>query len=253
MTMAVEGIDGAVQYLLNARKAIAFTGAGISVESGIPDFRSATGLWSKYDPDEYATIDAFRADPRKVWRMLAEMVSLVMDAKPNPAHMGLAHLEKMGKLHAVVTQNVDGLHQAAGSQEVIELHGSNTSLSCLSCRCIVRADSLSMDDLPPLCPQCRSILKPDVVFFGEPLPLEAYGKAMEAARTCDVILVIGTSAVVSPAADIPLTAKESGARVIEINVESTILTLQISDCFIEGPSGRVVPQLVETLTKRMNP
>jgi len=131
--MEIEGIQRAAEDLLNAHRAIAFTGAGISVESGLPDFRSSTGLWSKYSPEEYATIDAFRADPKKVWKMLTEMISLVIQAKPNPAHIGLADLEKMGKLEAVITQNVDGLHQAAGSRNVIEFHGSNATLSCLSC------------------------------------------------------------------------------------------------------------------------
>jgi len=242
-----EGIQRAAEDLLKARKAIAFTGAGISVESGIPDFRSSTGLWSKYNPEEYATIDAFRADPEKVWRMLTEMISLVIQAKPNPAHVGLADLEKIDKLHAVITQNVDGLHQAAGSRNVIELHGSNATLSCLSCGCTIATDSLSMADLPPTCPQCRFIMKPDVVLFGELLPQEAHNKAMEKARTCDLVLAIGTSAVVYPATAIPITAKESGAKLIEVNLEPTPLTDRISDYLIEGRSGEVVPQVVETL------
>lgn len=245
--MEPEGIQRAAEDLLKARKAIAFTGAGISVESGIPDFRSSTGLWSKYNPEEYATIDAFRADPEKVWRMLTEMISLVIQAKPNPAHVGLADLEKIDKLHAVITQNVDGLHQAAGSRNVIELHGSNATLSCLSCGCTIATDSLSMADLPPTCPQCRFIMKPDVVLFGELLPQEAHSKAMEKARTCDLVLAIGTSAVVYPAAEIPITAKESGAKLIEVNLEPTPLTDRISDYLIEGRSGEVVPQVVETL------
>lgn len=249
--MEYEGIQRAAEDLFNARRAIAFTGAGISVESGIPDFRSSTGLWSKYSPEEYATIEAFRADPGKVWQMLTEMMSLVIQAKPNPAHVGLADLEKIDKLQAVITQNIDGLHQAAGSRNVIEIHGSGASLSCLSCRCTISAESLSMDDLPPKCPRCRSIMKPDVVFFGEPLPWEAYTKAMEAARTCDLVLVIGTSAVVYPAADIPITAKESGAKIIEFNLGSSMLTHQVSDYLIEGRSGEVLPRVVETLKSLM--
>ena len=249
--MEIEGIQRAAEDLLDAREAIAFTGAGISVESGIPDFRSSTGLWSKYDPDEYATIEAFRADPRKVWKMLTEMISLVIQAKPNPAHVGLADLENLNKLQAVITQNVDGLHQAAGSRNVIELHGSNATLSCLSCGCTIATDSLSMDDLPPTCPKCRFIMKPDVVLFGELLPWEAHDKAIEAARTCDFVLAIGTSAVVYPAADIPVTAKDGGAKLIEINLEPTSLTGRISDYLIEGRSGEVVPRLVETLKTLM--
>jgi len=249
--MELGGVQRAAEDLLNAHNAIAFTGAGISVESGIPDFRSTTGLWSRYRPEEYGTIDAFRADPIKVWKMLGEMISLVIQARPNPAHVGLADLEKMGKLQAVITQNVDGLHQAAGSRNVIEFHGSSATLSCLACGCKIRAETLSMNTLPPTCPQCGSIVKPDVVFFGEPIPLEAHTSAIEAARTCDLVLVIGTSAVVYPAADIPITAKASGAKVIEINLEPTPLTDRISDYIIEGRSGEVLPQVVETLRTLM--
>jgi NAD-dependent deacetylase len=244
-------IQRAAEDLLNARNTIAFTGAGVSVESGIPDFRSATGLWSKYSPEDYATIEAFRADPKKVWRMLTEMMSLVLDARPNPAHLGLADLEKINKLQAIITQNIDGLHQAAGSKNVIELHGSHATVSCLSCGCAIRSNSLSRDELPPTCPDCGSIMKPDVVFFGEALPWEAYTKAMDTARACDLVLVIGTSAVVYPAADIPITAKESGATVIEINLEATSLTREVSDYLIEGPSGVIVPRVVETVKELM--
>jgi NAD-dependent deacetylase len=245
--MNLEEIQRAAKDLFDASKAVAFTGAGISVESGIPDFRSATGLWSRYDPEEYATIEAFRADPEKVWKMLREMMSLVVQAKPNPAHLGLADLEKMGRLAAVITQNVDGLHRAAGSRNVIEFHGSNATLSCLACHQTFDAETLSMKDLPPKCPHCGSIMKPDVVFFGEPIPFDAHRRAMDAARTCDLMLVIGTSALVYPAADIPLTAKGSGSKVIEINVESTPLTCQVSDYLIEGPSGEILPRVVEAL------
>ena len=240
-------IQRAAHDLSQAQEAIALTGAGISVESGIPDFRSATGLWSKYHPKEYATIEAFLADPQKVWRMLAEMVILVGQATPNPAHISLTHLEQMGRLHAVITQNVDGLHQAAGSRRVIEFHGSSNTLSCLSCGYGTGRDALSLDQLPPVCPQCSSILKPDVVFFGEPIPWKAHQEAMALARRCDLLLVIGTSAMVYPAADIPTTAKECGAKIIEINLEPTPLTHDISDYIIEGSSGEILPKVVKTL------
>ncbi len=249
--MKPEEIQSAAEDLFNAREAIAFTGAGISVESGIPDFRSSTGLWSKYNPEEYATIDAFRDDPKKVWRMLKEMANLLSEAKPNPAHVGLAYLEKVGKLQAVITQNIDGLHQAAGSRNVIEFHGSNSTLSCLSCDFTVAAETFSIDDLPPTCPQCSAILKPDVVFFGEPIPFEAYRRAMDAASTCDLVLVVGTSAVVYPAADVPIRAKEIGAKVIEINIEPTPLTYRVSDYLIQGQCGEILPQVVESLKPLM--
>ena len=249
--MRSEDIERAAENLLKARKSVAFTGAGISVESGIPDFRSAAGLWSRYDPMEYGTIEAFRADPLKVWKMLGEMTSLVVQARPNPAHMGLAELERMGKLQVVITQNVDGLHQAAGSRHVIEYHGSSATLSCLSCGCVIRSETLSMENLPPRCPKCGSVMKPDVVFFGEPIPYEAHRMAVEAARTCDLILVVGTSAAVYPAADIPMTAKASGAKVIEINLESTPLTDRVSDYTLQGRCGEILPRVVECLRMLM--
>jgi NAD-dependent deacetylase len=251
--MTLEGIQKAACAISDARQPIALTGAGISVESGIPDFRSATGLWSKYRPEEYATIEAFRADPQKVWTMLAEMMTLVTQAKPNPAHIGLADLEKMGKLHTVITQNIDGLHQAAGSQHVIEFHGSSATLSCLSCGYATGRDAISVEQLPPTCPRCYSILKPDVVFFGEPIPWDAHQEAMQAARTCDLLLVIGTSAMVYPAAAIPPTAKECGAKVIEINLESTPLTHHVSDLIIEGSSGEILPGVVKELRTLTHP
>ena len=250
--MGTDSVQRAAEDLFSVRNAIAFTGAGISVESGIPDFRSATGLWSRYSPDEYGTIDAFRADPIKVWKMLAEMMALVIQAQPNPAHVGLADLEKMGKLHTVITQNVDGLHQAAGSRNVIEYHGSSATLCCIACGHGMSAEEVSMDNLPPKCPGCGSILKPDVVFFGEPIPFDAHSKAMEAARTCELVLVIGTSAMVYPAVDIPVTAKASGAKVIEVNLEPTPLTDRVSDYIICGRSGEILPRLVESLKHLMN-
>ncbi|NIO03482.1 MAG: NAD-dependent protein deacylase [Proteobacteria bacterium] len=250
--MDQEGIQRAAEDLFRSSEAIAFTGAGISVESGIPDFRGATGLWSKYNPEEYATIEAFHADPEKVWKMLKEMTSLLIEAKPNPAHVGLAELEKIGKVRTIITQNVDGLHQAAGSQNVIEFHGSGATLSCLSCKSTISAEKLSLEDLPPTCSQCNTLMKPDVVFFGEPIPWDAYVSAMEAARGCDLVLVVGTSGVVYPAADIPITAKESGAKIIEINLEPTPLTQRISDYMIQGMCGEIVPQVVETFKKLLD-
>jgi NAD-dependent deacetylase len=238
-------IKRAAKDILGSQKTIALTGAGISVESGIPDFRSAGGLWSKYDPEEYAHISAFRSNPAKVWQMIKEMMELVLGAEPNPAHSALAELEQMSLLSSVITQNVDGLHQRSGSKEVIEFHGSNQWLVCLRCGYRQEATSFSFEDIPPRCPQCSSILKPDVVFFGEPIPGEAQARAFEEARTCDVVLVVGTSAVVYPAAGIPTLAKQNGATVVEINMEPTALTGFISDYLIQGPAGTILPKIVE--------
>jgi len=242
-------IQRAAKDILHSKKTIAFTGAGISVESGIPDFRGAQGLWQKYDPEEYAHIHAFYSNPDKVWLMLKEMFSLIMTAKPNPAHIGLAELERMGLLSSVITQNVDGLHQAAGNTKVIEFHGTHRTLSCLNCSTKIEGTSLTLEDLPPRCSRCSSLLKPDVVFFGEPIPWEAQIMSFKESKSCSAVLVIGTSAVVYPAATIPITAKERGAIVIEINTEPTPLTNQISDYLICGSAGEIIPAIVEEVKK----
>jgi len=242
-------IQRAAKDILHSKKTIAFTGAGISVESGIPDFRSAQGLWEKYDPEEYAHIQAFYSNPDRVWLMLKDMFSLILTAKPNPAHMGLAELERMGLLSSIVTQNVDGLHQAAGSKNVIEFHGTNRTLSCLKCSTKVDGTSLKLEDLPARCARCSSLLKPDVVFFGEPIPWDAQVTSLKESKSCTVVLVIGTSAVVYPAASIPYTAKERGAIIIEINKESTPLTDQISNYLILGSAGEIIPAIVEEVKR----
>jgi len=242
-------IQRAAKDILSSKKTIAFTGAGISVESGIPDFRGAQGLWEKYDPEEYAHIHAFYSNPDRVWLMLKDMFALVMNAKPNPAHLGLAELERMGLLSSVITQNVDGLHQAAGSHNVIEFHGSHRTLSCLKCSTTIDGTALKIEDLPPRCSRCSSLLKPDVVFFGEPIPWDAQTMSFKESKSCSMVLVIGTSALVYPAASIPITAKERGATVIEINMERTPLTDQISDYLIPGSAGEIVPAILEQVKR----
>jgi NAD-dependent deacetylase len=242
-------IQRAAKDILNSKKTIAFTGAGISVESGIPDFRGAQGLWQKYDPEEYAHIQTFYSNPDRVWLMLKDMFSIIMGAKPNPAHIGLAELERMGYLSSVITQNVDGLHQAAGSRRVIEFHGSHRTLSCLKCSTTIDGTSLKFEDLPPRCSRCSSLLKPDVVFFGEPIPWEAQVSSLKESQSCSAVLVVGTSAVVYPAASIPITAKERGATIIEINMEPTPLTYQISDYLISGRAGEIIPAIVEEVKR----
>lgn len=243
-------IQRAAKDILRSKKTIAFTGAGISVESGIPDFRSAQGLWQKYDPEEYATIYAFHSNPDKVWLMLKEMYLLIMVAKPNPAHIGLAELERMGLLSSVITQNVDGLHQAAGNTNVIEFHGTHRTLSCLACFKTIDGASLKMEDLPARCPHCLSLLKPDVVFFGEPIPWQAQASSFKESKSCSAVLVIGTSAIVYPAASIPIMAKEHGATVIEINMEPTPLTGSVSNYLISGSAGKIIPAIVEEVKRR---
>ena len=237
-----EGIEQAARIILDSQLTLALTGAGISVESGIPDFRSAGGLWSRFDPMEYASIDAFRANPEKVWEMLREMEHVVGSAEPNAAHLGLGELEKIGRLQCIITQNVDNLHQRGGSTNVIEYHGNASTLSCLSCGNQYASEE-KKDEYPPRC-RCDGILKPDVVFFGEAIPPDAMNRSFQLASSAQVLLVIGTSAVVSPVNSIPSITKNNGAKVIEINKERTHLTDSITDVFLQGGAGDIVSQLV---------
>lgn len=240
-------INRSAELIYNSKHTIALTGAGISVESGIPDFRSKDGLWSRYAPEEYATISAFREDPEKVWRMLREMEELVLGAKPNPAHIGLGELERMGYLKYIITQNIDNLHQAGGARNVIEYHGNSSTLSCLWCGNSYNVEE-KRGEYPPLC-KCGKILKPDVVFFGEPIPPYALTKSFQLAASSDLLMIIGTSAVVSPANTIPSIAKQNGAKIIEINLEETHLTSTITDIFLKGKAGEVVPALVKEVKR----
>lgn len=235
-------IKEAARIIVNSKRTLALTGAGISVESGIPDFRGAGGLWSKYDPAEYASITAFRENPEKVWNMLRDMEALVTQAKPNPAHTGMGELEKMGYLHYIITQNIDNLHQAGGSRNVIEYHGNSSTLSCLWCGRQYSSEEKG-HEFPPMC-ECRKVLKPDVIFFGEAIPTEALNKSFGLAASAQALMVVGTSAVVSPANTIPAIAKRSGAKIVEINKERTHLTDSITDVFIQGEAGRAISLLV---------
>jgi NAD-dependent deacetylase len=224
---------------------VAFTGAGISVDSGIPAFRGGQGLWEKYDPMEYAHITAFNSNPEKVWVMLREMSQVILDAKPSPAHIALGVLEKKGFLKAVITQNVDGLHQTAGNSNVIEYHGSHRWLICLNCskRFLLTHEIVKMHPYP-ICEQCKRALKPDVVFFGEGIPFKAMMKANEEAQRCKVMFVIGTSGVVYPAAEIPHMSKSGGTTIIEINPEETPFTSSITDYFLKGTASVILPKIL---------
>ena len=240
-------ISRAVTDLKNARNAAALTGAGISIESGIPPFRGAGGLWERFDPMEIAHIDAFVADPALVWRVLVRELKEVIDrALPNDGHKGLARLERMGILKTVITQNVDGLHQAAGSTDVIEFHGTFAWQRCTECDARVPTRDVDASVLPPRC-SCGGILRPDAVLFGEMIPPEALRRSQEVAARCDVMLVIGTSGVVQPAASMPIIARQSGARVIEINPEPTPLTAGVSSYLIRGGAGEVMNRIVSGL------
>ncbi len=238
-----EIIARVASLVINSKRCGALTGAGISVESGIPAFRGSQGLWEKYNPDEYATIDAFIFNPGKVWTMLRDMSKQLIEAKPNPAHYCLAELEKMVFLHFIITQNVDGLHQLAGSRNVIEFHGNGRRVVCFSCKRLFTLYEIDLDNIPPRC-HCGGILKPDVIFFGENIPYEALKMAEMEISKCDLLFVIGTSASVLPACTIPYAAKAKGARIIEINPEKTGLTDSISDYFLKGKAGEILPKLM---------
>lgn len=227
---------------------VAFTGAGISVESGIPAFRGGQGLWEKYDPMEYAHISAFAGNPEKVWVMLREMSEVIFQSGPSPAHVALSNLEKKGFLKAVITQNVDGLHHIAGNTNVIEYHGNHRRLICMSCRNRVPLTPELVSVYPyPRCEKCNKALKPDVVFFGEGIPMIEMIRANDEANRCRVMFIIGTSGVVYPAADIPYVAKSNGATIVEVNVESTPFTSSITDYFLSGTASQVLPKIMELM------
>ncbi len=236
----------AAENLVLRGNAVALTGAGISVESGIPSFRGSQGMWAKYDPAEFANLGAFLRNPEKVWEMFSEMIAVLAVSLPNAAHLGLAEMERMGILRSVITQNVDGLHQAAGSRRVIEYHGNPGELVCLTCWKRYPSMDKIAGGIPPRC-ECGEILKPDVVLFGEPIPWVAQESAESEAQACAVLLVIGTSAQVAPACDIPRIAKEHGAFIIEINPEETFLTPGITDLHFRGSASRVISRLLEKI------
>ena len=233
-----------VADLIKQGGVVAFTGAGISVESGIPPFRGAKGLWSKYNPEEYAYIETFLRNPEKVWIMLREMYRCFSEAKPNLAHLVLAEFETKGYLEAVITQNIDSLHQKAGSKKVIELHGSGDRLVCLDCKKEYPFIEEYLKLTPyPKCKRCNKPLKPAIVFFGEPLPEKALSQAFELVKSCKVLIVIGTSGVVYPAAYLPYEAKRSGAKIIEINPEESAYTNSITDYFFKEKAGEFFKNL----------
>lgn len=235
------------KLLTSQRQVVALTGAGISVGSGIPTFRGEGGLWNRFDPMEFAHIESFRRNPVRSWELFAELAQGLLGAQPNAAHLALAELEHHGLLRCIITQNIDGLHQAAGSRDVIEFHGNARELVCLGCRAHYPMTMFSFDHLPPYC-NCGEILKPGAVFFGEPIPRAALLRSYAEAQQCQVMLVIGTSALVEPAASLPLVAKEHGSAIVEINPQPSTLTATISDYLLEGEAEVVLPQLAAQAT-----
>lgn len=230
-----------------SERLLAFTGAGLSADSGIATYRGAGGIWSRYDPAKYASISYFREDPTYYWRFFKDVrYPMLKPAKPNKAHLVLAELEKKGILFLVITQNIDGLHQMAGQINVCELHGNTRQIVCLECFKKFNMEEIypKLDvEMPPKC-GCGGLLKPDVVLFGEPLPQEALNQASQAAARCDCILVVGSSLVVYPAAQIPVLAKENGAKLIIINIDPTPLD-HLADLVINQNASEVLAKVTE--------
>lgn len=237
-------IEEAKEWLRQASSVTALTGAGISAESGVPTFRSAGGLWKNFRPEELATPEAFRRDPVTVWQWYDWRRSLIAQCRPNPGHYALALLEARCPRFALVTQNVDGLHDRAGSKRILKIHGDIWQLRCTACGLEVRDERAPLAELPPRCESCGAMLRPGVVWFGEQLPPHVWNEAEEACRLCDVLIVAGTSAVVYPAAGLVPLARRAGAKVIEVNIEDTPLTGSV-DCALRGPSGEVLPKLIQ--------
>ena len=232
-----------------AQPCVVLTGAGVSTESGIPDFRSPTGIWAEFDPLEYASIDAFHADPEKVWRFYAPRFAMLAEAEPNAAHRALAELEERGLVEAVITQNIDLLHERAGSKDVVEVHGSIRQCVCL--RCGVRWPLAEVIPLveergAPPCPSCGAILKPDVVFFGELLPERAIERAYALARGARLLLVVGSALEVFPVAGLPLETVAAGGRVAIVNRGETAFD-GTAELRLDGSAGELLSATVSLL------
>ena len=243
----------AADALARARRVVVSTGAGMSKESGIPTFRDAMeGLWAEFDPQELATEQGFRANPRRVWSWYAWRRRRVAEAAPHQGYLAVTELQRLLPSVTIVTQNVDGLHAVAGCDDVVELHGNIRRLRCLDAGHPVAGDLPGEEDGesdPPPCPACGSPLRPDVVWFGEMLPKQAVERAWDDARRCDALLLVGTSGTVWPAADLPHIARSNGAFVIEVNPEPSELT-GIANVFLQGTAGGILPRLVEEVRAR---
>ncbi len=241
-----ETFDKALSVLQNAKHITAFTGAGISIESGIPPFRGENGIWNKYDPKIF-DLQYFIENPKEDWELIYKVFyKTIIEAEPNPAHFALANLEQKGKLKAIITQNIDNLHQKAGSRTVYEFHGNTRDVVCLDCGKKYSVALLDMSNLPPRC-ECGGLLKPDFVFFGESIPQDVLEASLNETQVADVFLVVGTTGVIYPAGEIPRLAKRNGATIIEINIEPSEYTGSITDVFIEEKASVALKWLDENL------
>jgi len=246
-----EQIIEAATLLKKSRDTTVFTGAGISVESNIPPFRGEGGIWNKYDP-KYVEISYFYQNPKDSWLVLKEIFfDHFGKAKPNYAHIGIVELEKLGIVKAVITQNIDNLHQEAGSTLVHEFHGNLNKLVCTDCGKLFHRQDVNLEADIPLCRFCNSLLKPDCVFFGEPIPEPAGSESFALTGNSDIILVIGTTGEVMPACNIPFIAKNNGAKIIEINLHESNFTSTITDIFLKGKATEMMESLVHAIRSQL--
>ena len=244
--MLRDDYQAAMKAIKSAKSIVAFTGAGISVESGIPTFRGPNGLWSRYEP-KILDLGYFLSNPKESWSVIKEIFYDYMgvNAKPNDSHKFLAKLEEVGKLKGVITQNIDNLHQEAGSKNVVEFHGTAKRVVCIDCKRYYDISQISLDNLPPLCPKCNGLLKPDFVFFGEAIPPEAYAKSHTLISNSDLLIIIGTTGEVAPASYLPYENKN--AFVIEINIKKSAFTPQLTDIFLQERASIASKKLANLL------
>ena len=238
-------IDQVISLLRNSKFTVALTGAGISAESGVPTFRGKGGLWKQYNAAQLATPEAFHNNPKLVWDWYSWRINLIRDVKPNPAHVCLSKLESKSLLHAIITQNVDNLHQRAGSKNILELHGNIFRVKCVSCDYKASIEG-APDEIPPICPKCGALLRPDVVWFGEFLDVEILHKAYSLASKAKLMLVVGSSLLVSPASELPNITLKSGGKVVEINLDKTYLS-PVATLSVRAKAGIFFKRLCEKL------
>lgn len=240
-------IEEAAKFIKNSKFTMAFTGAGISVESGIPPFRGKYGLWNRYNP-KVLDLGFYLENPTNCWKYIREIFyDFFADAKPNDAHLVLAEMEKNELLQAIVTQNIDNLHQEAGSKTVHEFHGNSKKLKCLKCGKIFHAKDIDFENIPPKCDEDGEVLKPDFIFFGEGIPRLAYENSFADAEKAEVCIIIGSTGEVTPASFVPRTAKQSGATIIEVNPQESMFTNYITDIHLKGNASEVMNALRKSL------
>jgi NAD-dependent protein deacetylase/lipoamidase len=248
-------VDEAAEVIAEANHVVALVGAGLSAESGIPTFRGPDGLWTKHGEPDLRDYDRFAEDPKRWWEArlrgdgrFTELVAALQEAVPNEGHFALKAMEDEGWLAHIITQNIDNLHQLAGSRNISEIHGNRTKLRCIACNDRWPLEEFPIDELPPHCPACGGIVKGDTVMFGEPIPRDVLDQCVDQAWKCDCMLLIGTSAVVYPAAQFPLDVRRLGGKLIEVNPNETPLT-DLCEIVLRAPSGEALPKVVERLRK----